>query len=173
MKRMLVVILVLTMVMVTTMAVAEDGSLIQWSDPQYVEQTEGPEVKAYVLLPMISLRKNPDGNARVKSLKLGDPVTIETVYDEWTKITSADGVTGYTKTGYVGYAYKILLGKETTYIFRQKGGTIKQLGSIAADRTNEVVLVLSEDDEDFFVVTLDGRSGYMSKSSDYTYYYEE
>lgn len=157
----------------TTVAIAEDGSLIQWTDEQYVQEVI-PEMKAYVILPKINLQHCTDEEK--KTLKAGDEVTVLSDWGtdgEQCQVVTKEGVTGVTMKGYIGYGYKILIGSEGTYLFHFKGANQSEFGTVSAKRYNEVAIVLEEDDGYLFVVTLDGRSGYIAKGGDYSYYCEE
>ncbi len=159
MKRLVLAILVMV-IMATAIGLAEDGSLIQWTDDQYV--VENQEMMLCVLRPRISLYENKS-KGKLMDLYSGDILTLLEQDGQWCKVQTEGGQQGYVSTGYIGYVYyKIYLSSHGVSLSHQTGMNENDLGSASGGkRYREEAMVLYEQGDYLYVVTSEGCSGFV------------
>lgn len=158
--------------MVGTIALAEDGSLVQWTDEQYVQKEAEPVL--CVLRPKITLYASK-GKGRNDSLKAGEEVTVLSQEGEWCYISTNDGRTGFVKTRYIGYVIaKIRLNEVGVCLSPRPGMTSMDFGAASGgERQNENAFVLEEQGDFWYVVTDEGYSGWVNRYDENIVAYEE
>ena len=162
MKRIFAVVFSIVL-MVGGVAFAEDGSLVQWTDDEFVLDSENI-TSLYLLRPRVSLN-NEKGRDKIADIYFGEELTLLSQEGDYCKVSTQNGQCGYVETGYIGYAmYKIYLGSGGVPLAYKAGLCERDFGSAAGGkRYNEEALVLFEEGDYLYIVTDEGCSGYVNR----------
>lgn len=156
MKTVLILLIATFMVLIYTESSAEDGSLIQWTDEQYLIEEE--ETKLCVLRPQISLYESSGKSL----LKFGDELTLLKKEGEESRVITKDGRKGYVDTGYIAYVYDKVYFEGHVNVSPKPAMENWDFGSKAGGwRIAEMALVLFYEGDYMYVVTEEGCTGYV------------